>query len=190
MPLITRIARLFHADMNAVLDKIEEPELLLKQAIRDMQETLDHDKRQIKLQEYELKQLISRLTKKETELTSSFEGINSFEEQLRVCFKSEKDDLARSLIKRKLEAEQTIAILSKKKTEQTESLDQLKENYKEQHTQLKNMRQKAEILTTDDIDTPYSDLGTKGTKHSPTNSIQYDEIEIAFLHEKAKWSAS
>ena len=36
MALINRISRLFQADFHAVLDQIEEPEQILKQAIRDM----------------------------------------------------------------------------------------------------------------------------------------------------------
>ena len=32
MALITRMARLFTADVHAVLDRIEEPEVVLKQA--------------------------------------------------------------------------------------------------------------------------------------------------------------
>ena len=38
MALINRVSRLFKADFNAVLDQIEEPEQLLKQAIRDMED--------------------------------------------------------------------------------------------------------------------------------------------------------
>ena len=38
MPIINRISRLFTADLHAVLDRIEEPEALLKQAIREMEE--------------------------------------------------------------------------------------------------------------------------------------------------------
>ncbi|MEE8161016.1 MAG: PspA/IM30 family protein [Acidobacteriota bacterium] len=41
MAITNRIRRLFHADVNAVLDIIEEPEAILKQAIREMQEALD-----------------------------------------------------------------------------------------------------------------------------------------------------
>ena len=37
MALINRLSRLFKADFHAVLDQIEEPELLLKQAIREME---------------------------------------------------------------------------------------------------------------------------------------------------------
>ena len=40
MALINRISRLFKADFHAVLDQIEEPEALLKQAIRDMEDEL------------------------------------------------------------------------------------------------------------------------------------------------------
>ncbi len=35
MAIVNRIRRLFHADVHAVLDIIEEPEAILKQAIRE-----------------------------------------------------------------------------------------------------------------------------------------------------------
>ncbi len=35
MALITRLARLFQADVHAVLDRIEEPLVLLQQAVRE-----------------------------------------------------------------------------------------------------------------------------------------------------------
>ena len=41
MAIVNRIRRLFRADVHAVLDIIEEPEAILKQAIREMQEALD-----------------------------------------------------------------------------------------------------------------------------------------------------
>ena len=56
MTLITRLSRLFHADVNAVIDQLEEPELLLKQAIREMEETLNNDERQLKLLNLEQQQ--------------------------------------------------------------------------------------------------------------------------------------
>ena len=40
MALIKRLSRLFAADLHAVLDQIEEPEALLKQAVREMEEEL------------------------------------------------------------------------------------------------------------------------------------------------------
>ena len=43
MALVTRLSRLFQADFHAVLDQIEEPDLQLRQAVREMQIALDHD---------------------------------------------------------------------------------------------------------------------------------------------------
>ena len=40
MALINRMSRLFTADVHAVLDRIEEPDVLLKHAVREMEEEL------------------------------------------------------------------------------------------------------------------------------------------------------
>ena len=49
MVLISRISRLFRADLHAVLDRIEEPEALLRQAIREMEELLAQDEQRSRL---------------------------------------------------------------------------------------------------------------------------------------------
>ena len=49
MALINRISRLFKADFHAVLDQIEEPEALLKQAIRDMEDDVVNTEQRIGL---------------------------------------------------------------------------------------------------------------------------------------------
>lgn len=178
MALINRISRLFHADMNAVLDQIEEPEILLRQAIREMQENLGKQQSQIKLAEYEQQQL----TKKEHEIK---QFLNELEEQLQLCFKSNKDDLAHSLVKRKLETKQSLKAVSAKIVNSTENTSQLTAIFKEQQKQLSNMQQKADILSPDK---------TSGTTHFGwslnTLDISDEDIEIAFLQEKQNWSQS
>ena len=47
MALVNRISRLFRADFHAVLDQIEEPDLLLRQAIREMQDDMAQDEQQM-----------------------------------------------------------------------------------------------------------------------------------------------
>ena len=47
MALINRISRLVKADFHAVLDQIEEPGQLLKQAIRDMEDDLAETEKRI-----------------------------------------------------------------------------------------------------------------------------------------------
>ena len=46
MTLITRITRLVKADLHSILDGLEEPEEVIKQAIRDMEEDIATQERQ------------------------------------------------------------------------------------------------------------------------------------------------
>ena len=91
MALITRVSRLFRADLHAVLDRIEEPDVLLRQAVREMEEELARDEQRIKMLTHEHEQLVSR----HRDIQQSLEEV---EAELDVCFESGKDDLARVLI--------------------------------------------------------------------------------------------
>lgn len=178
MALITRLSRLFHADINAVLDKIEEPELLLKQAIREMEETLCQHKKQIKLVELDHQNLLSQ----EVNLKQS---LVDFEAQLKICFESDKDELAQSVVKRKLETTYCIKTLSEKISNAEKNAQQLKSQFKEHQDQLNNLKQKADLIAQ-----------TRATHHNNSLcnvqkfSIQDEEVKIAFLQEKQKWSQS
>ena len=181
MALITRISRLFHADMHAVLDHIEEPDLLLKQAIREMSGALAQDETQLKLLEHEQQQF----SRQETELT---ESLSNLDEQLALCFKSNKEDLARTLIKRKLETQQTLKALSNKIREAKETADKLTTQLAEQKSQLESMKQKAALF--DQENTALQSAQSATNWNMPNTTIHADDIEVAFLHEKQKWSAS
>ncbi len=152
MALITRLSRLFHADMNAVLDHIEEPDLLLKQAIREMEETLSHRERKIKLLDLEQKKSI----RKQGEVIQS---LTDLEEQLTVCFESDKDELARVLIKRKLETTQILKSITTTISTSVENIEQLKIQLKEHQSQLSSMKQKAEIFNQDSVSRHYEGAG-------------------------------
>ena len=60
MALITRVSRLFRADFHAVLDRIEEPDVLLKQAVREMEEDIARDEQRGKALTHEQGQLDKR----------------------------------------------------------------------------------------------------------------------------------
>ena len=61
MALIRRVARLITADVHAVLDQIEEPEIVLKQAIREMEEELARQAQHGKWLEREIEGTEARL---------------------------------------------------------------------------------------------------------------------------------
>ena len=96
MALISRVTRLFRADLHAVLDSIEEPELLLRQAVREMEEEVDRQQQRARI----LGQRRELLKGREAE-TEAF--LNGLEEQLDVCFDAGNDELARTQVRRRLE---------------------------------------------------------------------------------------
>ncbi len=176
MAVIARLSRMFQADIHAVLDKIEEPELLLKQAIWEMEESIASDERQIRCWEYEQQQL----TNKHGHLA---ESLDDLEDKLSLCFKFNKDDLARSLIKRKLETQQTKQLLTEKITALKEQTARLIRQLTEHQAQLTGMKQKADaFLDENRVNPTHWD--------NPGVGIRDEDVEVAFLYEKQKRSES
>jgi len=178
MALITRISRLFQADLHAVLDRIEEPDLLLRQAVREMEDDLARDEQGMKVLNHELGQLVSR----ETDIGHALDEI---EDELDVCFESGKDDLARALIKRKLEALRFQKFLSRKREVQERTLSGLRTRLQENQASLDSMRQKAELLAEESVADSIEDNWS-----SPDIVVREEDVEVAFLREKQKRSRS
>ena len=178
MALITRVSRLFQADLHAVLDRIEEPDVLLKQAVREMEEEISREDQRLKLLEHEQGQLKTR----EDDLAHALLEIES---ELDVCFESDKEDLAKTLIRRKLEMQRVGNDLSSKSIALTDSVTLLKTQQKEYRLQLENMKQKAELLT----DAKTQESETHGWM-MPSAAVHDDDVEVAYLREKQMRSSS
>ncbi len=184
MALINRISRLFKADFHAVLDQIEEPEQLLKQAIRDMEDDLANTEQRINLCAHDQDALSGR----KHELESAFAEIDA---QLDLCFESEKDDLAKSLIRKKLEAERLLKRLNAKHVANKKYLDEQRAMFDENNATLESLRQKAELCAQRtpvqiDCGSEFDDISWMAREMT----IGDDEVEIAYLHEKSLRSAS
>ncbi len=174
MALITRVSRLFRADIHAVLDRIEEPDVLLKQAVREMEEDITRDDQRIKVLTHEYGQLTAR----HTELDQSLQQI---EEQLDVCFTSGKDDLARALIRRKLEAQRLSQVLVKKRAAVQETLAELRNRLKENRGRMTAMQQKLELLAEDD-----TAARSEAIWATPDITVRDEDVEVSLLREKQK----
>ena len=172
MALITRVSRLFQADFHAVLDRIEEPEVLLRQAVREMEEDLASDDQRSRI----LQQEQGQLTARETDLEQT---LHEIEEQLDVCFDSGNDDLARACIKRKLETQRFCKNLSRKRQALQEALDDLDTRLRENRARLESMRQKAELLAEENARARPAD-----NCNLPDIAVRDQDVEVAFLREK------
>ena len=181
MPLITRISRLFKADFNAVLDNIEEPELVLRQAIREMEDELVGDQQQVKWLSHEMSELDAR----REELAQKIRRLDG---ELDLCFDSGKDDLARNLVKRKLEAQHFQQSIADRCEKTAQQLDDMHERIAERSSVLESMRDKAKLFRSPGGESTVQGAGGDWLGHA--GRITDAEIEIALLREKQQRSAS
>ena len=175
MALITRLSRLFQADFHAVLDRIEEPDIQLKQAIREMQFELQQDEQRLALLEHEDDALLDFVTQASQQLVE-------FDDELDICFSAKKDDLARDLIRRKLEVERQLHATQQQSKATQASLKNLRHRLNENHEALDSMQQKLDLLS--------DSSGRPTQSHNASNTVRNEEIEIALLREKQKRTAS
>ena len=172
MALVTRFSRLFQADFHAVLDRIEEPDLQLKQAVREMQFSVEQDQQRLKLLQHEVEQL-------DKAAVAGAAALKSFDEELDICLGAKKDDLARDLIRRKLANEKQLQAVRSQAETVTSQIKALTNQIDEQVQQLTSMKQKLELLVSDE------DHFAPGDVHH-ADAIRNEEIEIALLREKER----
>ena len=136
MPILTRIIRLFKADIHGVMDRIEDQGLLLKQHLREMEESLDQ-------KEATLKKIGFSRDQARQEYEKGKKEAEHLEQNLKVAIKKDRDDIARLLI-RKLKS------LSRIQSERGSHIDllnqefeQFKERVDQQRLQYEQLRQTA-----------------------------------------------
>ena len=169
MALINRMSRLFTADVHAVLDRIEEPDVLLKHAIREMDEELARSEQRVRALEHEREALADRHRKVQAALVE-------LKSQLDVCFADGNDELARKVVKRKLETEKLAAHVVERRQAVDKELVAQRALADEQRERLDVLRQKAELLAA--APSGGDEFGHAGF------TVGADEVEVALLRER------
>lgn len=177
MTLVTRMSRLLRADVNAVLDRIEEPAALLRQAVRDMEGTLGRDEQRARRLESEQQERACRLTEIDRTL-------REIDEQLGLCFRSDREDLARTLIRRRLETEQFQRLATDRQEGLSRTLTELRNRIVENRQRLAEVRRRAEVIT--DESREDADDGWTAT----SVAVRDADVEVAFLREKSRRTGS
>lgn len=176
MALITRVSRLVRADLHAVLDRIEEPDLLLRQAVRDMEEELASDERRLEAAGAEL----ARIAAREGELGRTAARL---EQELDVCFASGEDELARAVVRRRLENERAVEALTRRRAQLAQAQAALEERIAERRARLDEVRAQAQACAAS-ASTDASAAGEPWVV--PGAAVRPDEVEVAFLREKQR----
>lgn len=104
MAILTRFTRLLKADLHALLDRMEAPDVLLQQALREMEAELQA----LQLQQ---RQRCAQQQQIQHQLAQVQQQLAQYQQELTLCLEHDSDSLARSLLRRQLEAEQRLQML-------------------------------------------------------------------------------
>lgn len=173
MTLMMRITRLFKADMHGLLDLLEEPEAVLKQAVRDMESEIGHGQQTLA----ERQRREARLRRASTQLESS---IHAYEEQIDIAFEAQNDGLARTFIRKKLEAENRLQATARAIADMAAETDAMQNRLREQQAQLAAIIAKMPLSAgaPSDTEPPVGSAAPSG--------VAEEDVEAAFLREKRK----
>lgn len=173
MALIHRVSRLLTADIHAVLDRLEEPEALLRQAIREMEEALARTETRVAALERERATVVRRARQVE-------EALSALDAELGAALDAGNDALARRLVRRKLEGSRLGKHLSIRLETLGASLDAERAALAEQREQLELTRQKAELFGDER-------LAPSGEQRFDRElGVSEDEVEAALARERQR----
>jgi phage shock protein A len=178
MALITRFTRLFTADLHALLDRLEEPDVVLKQAIREMEEELAA--REQCLRRLELER--DHLTRQLADIDRSLLAIG---EQLDVCFTSSQEQLARPLLKRRLELERLANRLIGRRDINQQAVAAETACRADNQRELDTLKQHAELVLEAIATTPQQHAAV-----TLETAVTDEDVEVALLREKQRRSGS
>jgi len=177
MAILTRIFRLFKADIHGVMDHIEDRGLLLKLHLRDMEESLVQ-------KEAKLKQMCFARDQARQNYEKGKKENDKLEQDLEVAIRKDRDDIARMLIKKL----KPLAHIQAERCDHIDLLNhetkQLKENTQLQRLQYEQLRQQAANFfhRTAKYNKDHSWTPTQGDFGA--HDLSDEEIELELLQRK------
>lgn len=174
MAFMRRLSRLVRADLNALLDRLEEPDLLLAQAVREMEEALEQERHGLTRAERELR----RWREQEVELSRVLEQTG---QALDDCLAAGRDDLARPVIRRRLECERQAVALGQRLVAREADGAARRQRILERESRLADLRARASLYQEERESEPESEdpywIGAPA-------SVRDTDVEVALLRAK------
>ncbi|WP_201093647.1 PspA/IM30 family protein [Thiocystis minor] len=171
---MARLTRLFRADLHALLDRLESPDLVLAQAVREMEQALAQEQRTLIRLERDIDRLASQDAELQRRLTQTGEAVDD-------CLVAGRDDLARPVIRRRLETERQSAALHRRRLALETEREQRVNRLAEQTARLADLRAQAALYEEEEE----TELGgaTESWSHAEPG-VREADVEVALLQAK------
>lgn len=174
MAILSRLSRLFRADVHAVLDRIEEPHALLRQSLREMEAVVAERARQLQQRQAERDRCGERAVQIE-------KAIARVAEELDLSFEAGNDELIRRCLRRRLQAQRQLAQFERRATELDAEISLASAALAEQGERLESLRQQAALL----------DLPAESAVDTvDSTSVTEADVDLALLRELQRRRAS
>ncbi len=136
MAIMTRLLRLWKADLHGVMDQLEDKALLLKQCLREMEGSL-HQKQARLAQLQGLREQLGR------DQATRLQERERLEADIALAVRKEKDEIARMLIRKRMLLEAAHAQLEGRRRHLEEEAQRLAQTISEQQGRYEQLKIKA-----------------------------------------------
>ncbi len=181
MAIMTRILRLWKADIHGVMDQLEDKELLLKQYLREMESSLDE-------KENRVQSITASLKRIENAHNQCALEIEKLEKDLELALRKENDEIARLLIRKQRSQQVYLQEMQRQQQDLDQDRTNLLECLKEQRLQYETMRVKTETYCRDAEMRKQSDSSSSSYDGFGDRGIDDNEIELELMRRKEAMS--
>ena len=179
MTLVNRISKLVSADFHGLLDQIEDPELLLRQSVREMSEILESEEKEFQF-------LMQRNGQIERKLENFKKSHAKIQSEIELCLKSDSDEMAKSFVRKKLECEKLIELVAARQSEIISKTNSQRQVIKHRQEQLEAIKKKMEIFLSERESFNESSETNFGENSVLSMKVSNEEVEVHFIREKEK----
>jgi len=123
MGILDRMSRLIRANINDLIDRAEDPELMLNELLREMETNIRDARMQVA-------NMIAQEKELEADLQDAQRDSREWERRAELAVTSGKDDLAREALRRRRDAESIATVYATQLTSQQEMVTKLKQQLK------------------------------------------------------------
>lgn len=177
MAIMTRILRLWKADIHGVMDQLEDKELLAKQYLREMETALQKKERRLQHVADTNRRITSNITTRKQE-------IEKLEKDLTLALRKENDEIAKLLIRKQRIQQIHCEELLKQHECQKEEYKQLADRIDEQRLKYETLKVKAAAFCKQAECTTFTETSSFFAEEASGFSFDDEEIELELMRRK------